>query len=393
MKIAKGAKKCCWSIVTLTVAVSFGCVGTPVERAAWPWENGKSYDMAQTGDYIGITGGVAQFGGAPKAAKPVSAEAVNPPAADLSVSPPPIKALAKTADTVPVPAPTVPGASNKASNGEYDFSVRSVNLAPASYLSGALPTNHAVTAFNHGNAPVSVAVNVDAASSQNWSCDKEFPIVAVISPNTDSVVVNFKAKSKGEPVNVRYSYTWSLGDFSARHQSPEHYLLPFGNDVIGVAQIHSNQTPLWDRYSAYFAVPVGTPVLAARKGTVVRISADGKVKVVHDDSTIASYEFHGKIAEGLFVGQALSTQDVIGTAGTPGNEATYFTLTVWHPELRREKTSSGVSSAGFEMVTIPIEFCSADIKVCRVLTPNEKVSRNLVTEKKNGKRKHKSASR
>jgi len=65
-----------------------------------------------------------------------------------------------------------------------------------------------------------------------------------------------------------------------------------------------------------FSVPKKTPVLAARKGVVIQISPNGKVDILHDDATIGTYFHLERINEYVVVGKAVTTDDVIGIAGT-----------------------------------------------------------------------------
>jgi len=153
-------------------------------------------------------------------------------------------------------------------------------------------------------------------------------------------------------------------------------------------------TSTYTRYAVIFSMPVGTPVLAARKGTVVQIKA-GKIDILHDDSTIATYSHLGKISEGIIAGKAVATEDIIGVVGTTADKIEgYMQLTVWRPEPLSIASLKKVSqSVGFDFVSFPLEFCSTDSSECRVITEDQMVSRNKMTGSKNqGKRKLKTKS-
>jgi len=397
MKIADYMIKYCRWLPFLAGLIVFGCTSAPQQKGIWPWEYGKDFGNRQTGDHIAISRGVATFGEVPKAVKPISPES-HETQAPVSYSP----AETSVTNTQPplLPTKSKPGIGktiNKAKR-EYDFSVSDIKIAPASYLPAeSIHTAYDITAYNHGNAPVSVTIGIDPNSSQNLSTDKTLPLNAVVPPNTDQALVHFAPKMKNEAYNFRYTYSWSIGDYTARHKSPEHYLFPLGNNTRAFARVSdtANSTP-YTRYAVMFSMPVGTPVLAARKGTVVQIKTDDKIDILHDDSTIATYSHLGKIAEGIIVGKAVSTADIIGIVGaTENKKEAYMQLTVWWPEpppIDSQKTNS--PNSGFDLVSFPLEFCSTGSSECRVLTQSQWVSRNKMTEIKNqGKRKVKPATK
>ena len=367
-----------------------GCVSGPLpDKAAWPWEHAKDTGNDKTGGYLTIRGNVANFDEAPKAVKPVSPEDLKPH------SPPALETpLAKTQPPAPLTeSENGSGKFKDSAKREYDFTVRDIKTAPPSYLpTDAVRAAYDITAFNHGNAPVSVAIGIDPASSQNIATDKTLPLNAVVTPDSDQALVRIGPKMKNEAYNFRYAYSWNIGDYTAIHNCPEHYRFPFGNDVKAFASVSGNaNTSTYTRYAVIFSMPAGTPVLAARKGIVVKIKTDN-VDILHDDSTIASYSHLGKISDSIVTGKAVTTEDVIGEVGTTGGQKEGFIqLTVWRPEPRSAASVKTVSqSAGFDFVSFPLEFCGNGSSECRVITQNQKVSRNMMTDlKKQGKRKSK----
>lgn len=385
-------KKSSW-LLLLTGCLLCGCVGGPLpEKAAWPWESAKENEKNQTGNFFSIRGNVANFGEPPRAVKPVSPEELAPPVPDAH-------AAAETVVTktqlplLPAQIETGPGkAAGSAKNG-YDFEVRDIQLAPPSYL----PTDpvrpaFAITAFNHGNAPVSVTIGVDPAASQNVAADKPLPFTAVVPPHSSQVLVRIGPKMKADSYNFRTSYSWNIGDYAASHNCPERYQFPFGYNIKAFAHVSdAANTAAYTRYAVIFSVPVGSPVLAARKGVVVQVRP-GTIDILHNDATIATYGHLGKISAGISAGKAVTTEDIIGVAGTTADkEEGYLQLTVWRPEPLAVASSGSVAQReGFDFVSFPLEFCSADSGQCSVITEDQVVSRNkLAGSRKQGVRKPK----
>jgi len=390
-------KKTGWLVLLVAGGMLSGCVGGPLpQKAAWPWEHAKDTGNYQTGEYLTIRGNVANFDEAPKTVKPVNPE-------DLKTHDPESKTAPETpltkthAPVLPTKSATASGTIRDSAQGDYDFTVRDIQLAPLSYLPAeAVRTACDLTAVNHGRAPVSVSIGIDPAASQNIATDKTLPLNAVVAPNSDQALVRIGPKVKNEGYSFKYSYSWSIGDFTAIHNCPEHYRFPFGYNIKALASASdSANSSAYTRNAVFFSMPVGSPVLAARKGRVVQIRAN-KIDVLHDDATIATYGHLGTIAEGIVAGKSVSTEDIIGVVGSVGdqNEA-YLQLTVWRPEPRPVASLKTVSQgAGFDFVSFPLEFCSTVSGECRVISHDQIVSRDRMADaKKPGKRKSKPITR
>jgi murein DD-endopeptidase MepM/ murein hydrolase activator NlpD len=390
MRIANNMIKCFRWLPILAGLIMLGCSSGPQQKGIWPWEYGKEYGKYQTGEHIAISGGVAKFGEVHKAVKPISPEDLEPHVPDSNSAHE--TSMTKTQSPfLPTESETGSGKIKDNAQREYNFTVRDIKIAPPSYLpTDSVRNAYDITAFNHGNAPVSVTIGIDPASSQNISTDKSLPFNAVVTPTSDQALVRIGPKMKNEAYNFSYLYSWSIGDYTARHNCPEHYRFPFGNSVKAFAKVNDTaDTSTYTHYAVYFFMPVGTPVLAARKGTVVQIRTD-KIDILHDDSTIATYGHLGKISEGIVAGKAVSTEDIIGVVGTTADQKEgYMQLTVWRPEPLPMASLKTVSqSTGFDFVSFPLEFCSTDASDCRVITQDQSVSKNKMTEsKKQGKRK------
>jgi hypothetical protein len=381
--IAKNTIRYSRWIALLAVYTVFGCTSGPQQKGIWPWEYGKDFGRYKTGDHISVSGNVAQFGDAPKVAKPVTSETAESSAGTTGIK----------ADRPDVLPDSKPGAGNTINDvrGEYDFQVKDVKIAPPSYLPvGSVRDAFDITAFNRGIAPVSVVIDLDPKLTKNVSTDKTLPLTAVIPPHSDQAVVHMTPKMKNETYTFRYSYSWSIGNYTVNHQCPEHYQFPFGNSIRAFATVSdaANSTP-YTRYAVVFSMPAGTPVLASRRGVVIRATADGKIDILHDDLTIATYSHLEKTGEGVITGKAVAAGDILGIAGAAGkrHEAN-MQLAVWRPVPRPAAAVTEHSAgSGFDMVSFPLEFCRADLNKCSVLSKNQSVSRNRPTEKKKQKKR------
>jgi murein DD-endopeptidase MepM/ murein hydrolase activator NlpD len=132
-----------------------------------------------------------------------------------------------------------------------------------------------------------------------------------------------------------FTYKWQLGDPN-KALGPQEYYLPA--DPLGCYRIsqsfdgqfsHQND---YNRYAVDIALPVGTPIKAARAGTVIAVKDDyymggvdkffldkaNYVRILHDDSTFALY---GHILLGtaaVSVGDKVAVGTTLARSGSSG---------------------------------------------------------------------------
>jgi len=355
----------------------FGCASLPEKEKIWPWEYGSGQGEPNTGDYIAFRAGIAKFGETPKAVKPIKPETVEPHPPDVLTA---AETFASKTEPPVVGQQRTHKANSTKKNG-YDFTLNENKSTAANLLLNTSSPAYDIMAFNYGNAPVSVAINIDKGSTQNASVDKTLPYFAVVPANTDQTLVRFSAKMKEQGFEFRYNSGWSIGDYTATHYCPEQYRFPFGEKIRAYASVSNttDDTP-YTRNSVVFSMPKGTPVLAARKGVVIQISSDGKIDILHEDSTIGTYYHLEKIDDYVVVGKTVTTNDVIGVAGTSENKKNaYMQLTVWRPEPKTsDKLLINSQQIGFEAVSYPLTFKSASSDKGKILTKNQPVSREIL---------------
>ena len=378
-----------WLLI-LGTSVIFGCANLPAEKQnIWPWEYEKGQGEPKPSDHVVFRTEVGKFGEPQTAVKPITPEPVEPPPAD-------VRPVAETFATKTGPPAVSQQRPDKASSNEkngYDFTVRGnkTTAAAASLLLDTGSQVYDITAANRGNGPVSVAITIDKVSAANASADNTLPYYAVVPAHTDRTLVRFSAKMKELVFDIRYDSVWSIGDYTATHNCPEQYRFPFGEKVRAFASVTNtaDATP-YTRNAVVFSMPKGTPVLAARKGAVIQISSDGTIDILHEDSTIGTYYHLEKIGEYAVVGKTVTTDDIIGVAGTAkNNKDAYMQLTVWSPKpTASDQLPASSQRIGFEAVSYPLAFMSAGADKGKVLTKNQPVSRGtLPASNKQPKRK------
>lgn len=181
--------------------------------------------------------------------------------------------------------------------------------------------------------PVAATVTLTFAGRQTGRRRPALPIVRIVPPG-QSIVLTRRGRSDAEASMGAHSVIEiDLGSDSTRPDPGVLYSAPFGGSgprrlVAG----YGSPTHLGANfYAVDFAMPEGTPVLAARSGIVVYLQ-DGFTKggltpdlleranlvaVAHADGTIASY---GHLERGLDVaeGDTVARGQLLGFSGSTG---------------------------------------------------------------------------
>jgi murein DD-endopeptidase MepM/ murein hydrolase activator NlpD len=205
-------------------------------------------------------------------------------------------------------------------------------------------------------SPVPYTVRVAIDDLENLRSPKRSPFRAVVGPMQTKRLAAFHLRDPLAPFG--YDLHWGAGSGSmlARHDEAWHYRMPFGGKTPypvsqGANGDMSHMGPF--RYSFDFAVPRGTPVLAARSGVVVRVK-DGSghfgrvlrsiedanaVDVLHRDGTIATYA-HLDRGIPVVVGDAVATGDTLGRSGDTGaSTGPHLHFMVWQRKSDLSQTT------------------------------------------------------
>jgi murein DD-endopeptidase MepM/ murein hydrolase activator NlpD len=162
------------------------------------------------------------------------------------------------------------------------------------------------------------------------------PPRVTLAPQARLEVARVNGVNPLEPGTVDFSFTAVVGDPVAMHDDAVVYAWPFPEGVGA----HLSQGPggpthraPHSRHALDFAVPEGTPVLAARGGVVVflenRYFESGldvakyqqranQVRVLHDDGSMATYAHLFPASITLEPGQRVEVGDRIGLSGNTG---------------------------------------------------------------------------
>jgi murein DD-endopeptidase MepM/ murein hydrolase activator NlpD len=172
----------------------------------------------------------------------------------------------------------------------------------------------------------------------NMRADRPLPIVATYPPGRRIHLLTLigQRPTPGQRWSLEYQFSWAWGDHRAVHDDAYHYRLPY-DDHAGYPLIQGpDGTFSHAGQQAYdWAMPVGTPVLAAREGLVVEtcdvyraggpdralLDRANYIHIQHEDGTLARYVHlvHGGVR--VRPGDRVARGQLIGLSGNTGFSA------------------------------------------------------------------------
>jgi len=246
---------------------------------------------------------------------------------------------------------------------------RPVAAAQATYpfriVVEAAAGGHRLLGVNRGPAPVSVRLLL--ADVDNVRADALLPAYAVLAPDSQAVLLQVRPSVAGRPYRFSSEAAHAIGSYRAQPDERFAYRLPFarGHSAI-VSQSHDGPRPTHDtadsEHAVDFAMPAGTPVVAARDGIVIEAEfanrAGGRdrrllgkanvVRILHGDGSIASYAHLAHAVAPVAVGQKVTAGTFIGGVGATGYSG--------GPHLHFVVQKVVGSSTGFATVSLPVRF-------------------------------------
>lgn len=216
---------------------------------------------------------------------------------------------------------------------------------------------------NKRGYPITMTLTVTARQMANERGQKrpKYEITKVLQDSDPMPVLTLK-KAGSRPYH-NYEFEWTPGDMYAQHNDQYRYLLPFAPDkryrlVQGFNGGFSHQGP--SKYAVDFAMPVGTPVHAARGGVVIdmveRHNQGGSsrrfakyanfVVILHDDGTTGEYYHLRHRGAVVDIGAQVQAGQLIGFSGNTG----FSSLPHLHFAVYRAKSRGKYESLPFEFV-------------------------------------------
>ena len=225
-----------------------------------------------------------------------------------------------------------------------------------------------VTAENNGPAPITVFATV---TGENFASDRQWPVTAVVPPYSVLPLGRMFAGPAAGTYNFLCNYNFHFGRADAAHDSGMAYRLPFENGrgfpvsqaYGGRLTSHANRANM---HAVDFAMPIGTPVIAARAGTVIDVTLRHReggdnirysdkanmVVIAHSDGTLAEYAHLSPGPEIVVPGQRVAAGALLGYSGSTGYTA--------GPHLHFVVSRASVNRGEVGRESLPVQFYSQD---------------------------------
>lgn len=176
----------------------------------------------------------------------------------------------------------------------------------------------------------------------------------VVPAGARVLVATVYARDRRQAFNYRHRYWYQLGDLNARPAETV-YRLPFkGVGASKIMQGYNGKFSHQNSKALDFALPVGTPIVAARSGVVIRsvasyteggatpdmLGKDNNIRILHDDGSVASYLHLAYKGVLVPVGKRVTAGQVIALSGNTGfSSAPHLHFEVRVPESGRKSRS------------------------------------------------------
>lgn len=189
------------------------------------------------------------------------------------------------------------------------------------------PTGVALVAVNDCRCTVEFAVKAETVDGARTAHQ-------VVAPQSEAVLLDIGAVAG--PSEVRYEYGYVIGAPNVEHRPPQPYRAPFAfAQAFLVTQAPPDAVTHVDessRNAIDIAMPVGTPVHAARDGVVINVARDhfrgglqvkdmteaNFVEILHDDGTYAIYAHLQLDTVRVRPGQHVARGEYIANSGNTG---------------------------------------------------------------------------
>ncbi len=206
------------------------------------------------------------------------------------------------------------------------------------YLRNKFPYSTVVTTvtFEHSGKP------------ENITCTTPLPVTTVCRGTKPVKALSFVITDSRRPWNTQLRWYWQYGS-SGEADEKYPYRLPYQKGKRFRVCQGFNDTPTHHgdfAYSIDWIMPEGTPVCAARGGTVVYVidhysgggfkkeylDKNNTVQILHNDGTLAQYTHIQKDGAAVKAGDAVETGDVIAFSGNVGySESPHLHFNVCKP--------------------------------------------------------------
>ncbi len=222
--------------------------------------------------------------------------------------------------------------------------------------------------------PYTVTLSVDFESLTNLKSPIALPLYVEIPGRSKKKILELARIDPRGVSDYRSSYGWVRGSAFARHNDDYLYALPFAHGAnICVSQGYHGETSHkgLSAYAIDFPVPIGTPIYAAREGTVVGSEGSSNqggaspeyrkfanyVILEHSDGTMGNYYHLRQGGAVVKIGEKITKGQLIAYSGNTGYSSgphLHFSVSKVDPVTMRRPMNLPVKiQTATQIVTLP----------------------------------------
>ncbi|HYC46369.1 MAG TPA: M23 family metallopeptidase [Burkholderiales bacterium] len=215
-------------------------------------------------------------------------------------------------------------------------------------------------AHNEGPATITLHLTV---GGENVGSDVKWPVTRALKAHTATAIAKLFAEDRSKAARFNYTESIQFGDFRAIHASETAYRLPYAEGAaFRITQAYGDSLTTHvghqSEHAVDFATPEGTPIVAARGGTVIDVTlryesgglstdlrdkANG-IAILHEDGTVGQYGHLAKRDPLVKAGQRVTAGTVIGYSGNTGySSGPHLHFAVTRPEIMADGRVGHVS--------------------------------------------------
>ena len=218
-------------------------------------------------------------------------------------------------------------------------------------------------AINNYHGPVEIEAVLKKAN--NAQTKPALPKQFIVEPGQSEALFEVGAINEYRSWGYSLQYRYNIGSPLAVHDQQAVYLPPFAmHSQFQITQSFGGQfshTGEQSQYAVDIAMPVDTPVHAARSGVVIEVNNDffkngltqayksraNSVRILHEDGSMAIYAHLALEKAEVYPGMQVSAGQLIGYSGNTG----YSTGPHLHFAVQLNQ--------GMKLVSVPFKFSSA----------------------------------
>jgi murein DD-endopeptidase MepM/ murein hydrolase activator NlpD len=181
-----------------------------------------------------------------------------------------------------------------------------------------------------------VEVEVDLSEQDNVQATPDLPRRFVVKPGKSDTLFSVHGINENDAWRLALKYHYIVGIPLAHYSSTTNYFPPIApNASFQISQAFGgsfSHTDEQNQYAVDIAMPVGTPVYAARSGIVLEVDDDfyrsgtnkaysseaNNIKILHDDGSMAIYAHLELEKAQVYPGSAVVVGQLIGYSGNTG---------------------------------------------------------------------------